>query len=226
MGMGGVSKSGAWSYRRIKAFETCPKQFYHVNVLKQFPLKDTPATIYGKEFHTACENYIKDGVALPPQFSFMEETMKKLSDMPGQKYCELKMGLNADLEACGYFDKAVWFRGVADLIVINGDVARYIDYKTGKSAKYADTGQLQLMGLAIFKHFPQVKKVKGALLFTIANGIVKQDYSVSDEGVLWRPWVEKYASLEKAYEHDVWNPRPSGLCRKRCPVTECPHNGG
>ena len=225
MGMGNMSSAGAWSYSRIKSFETCPKQFYHTNVLKEFPFQDTTATLYGKEFHTACEEYIRDGKPLPPQFSFMEETMQRLAAMPGDKHCELKMGLTADLEPCDFFAKDVWFRGIADLIVIDGETARYVDYKTGKSSKYADTGQLQLMALAVFKHFPQVKKVKGALLFTIANDMVKQDYSVTDEGVLWKPWVQKYAALEKAFETGVWNPRPSGLCKKYCPVTECPHNG-
>jgi hypothetical protein len=225
MGMGNMSSAGAWSYSKIKSFETCPKQFYHTNVLKEFPFQDTTATLYGKEFHTACEEYIRDGKPLPPQFSFMEETMQRLAAMPGEKHCELKMGLTADLEPCDFFAKDVWFRGIADLIVIDGETARYVDYKTGKSSKYADTGQLQLMALAVFKHFPQVKKVKGALLFTIANDMVKQDYSVTDEGVLWKPWVQKYAALEKAFETGVWNPRPSGLCKKYCPVTECPHNG-
>jgi ATP-dependent helicase/DNAse subunit B len=220
-----MSSAGAWSYSKIKSFENCPKQFYHTNVLKEFPFQDTTATIYGKEFHTACEEYIRDGKPLPPQFSFMEETMQRLAAMPGDKHCELKMGLTADLEPCDFFAKDVWFRGIADLIVIDGETARYVDYKTGKSSKYADTGQLQLMALAVFKHFPQVKKVKGALLFTIANDMVKQDYSVTDEGVLWKPWVQKYAALEKAFETGVWNPRPSGLCKKYCPVTECPHNG-
>lgn len=220
-----MSSAGAWSYSKIKSFENCPKQFYHTNVLKEFPFQDTTATIYGKEFHTACELFIRDGKALPPQFSFMEETMQRLAAMPGDKHCELKMGLTADLEPCDFFAKDVWFRGIADLIVIDGETARYVDYKTGKSSKYADTGQLQLMALAVFKHFPQVKKVKGALLFTIANDMVKQDYSVTDEGVLWKPWVQKYAALQKATETGVWNPRPSGLCKKHCPVTECPHNG-
>ena len=47
----------------------------------------------------------------------------------------------------------------------------------------------------------------------------------ADEAVLWKPWLSKYAALEKAYETGVWNPRPSGLCRRHCPVVECPHNG-
>jgi RecB family exonuclease len=221
-----MTTAGAWSFSRIKAFETCPKQYYHVNVLKQFPFQETDATRYGTEFHKACEEYIRDGKPLPPQFSFMQAAMEKLAAMPGEKHCELKMGLTADLEPCDFHAKNVWFRGIVDLLVINGDTARIIDYKTGKSAKYADVGQLQLMALSVFKHFPQVKKAKGALLFTVANEIVKQDYSVTDEGVLWKPWVMKYAALEKAHETNVWNPRPSGLCRKYCPVLECAHNGG
>jgi RecB family exonuclease len=225
MGVGLVSKAGAWSYSRMKAFENCPKQFYHMNVLKEYPFQQTEAMRYGTEFHKACEEYIRDGAPVPKKFDFIEPTLQKLAEMEGKKHCELKMGLTADLEPCGFFDKKVWFRGVADLIIINGEEARYVDYKTNKDAKYADPGQLQLMALCIFKHFPQVKKVKGGLIFVIANSLVKQDYTAADEAVLWKPWLSKYAALEKAYETGVWNPRPSGLCRKHCPVVECAHNG-
>jgi hypothetical protein len=220
-----VSKAGAWSFSKIKSFETCPLQFYNVTVLNRFPFKDTEATIYGKAFHTACEEFIRDGKPVPEAFAYVKPTLERLAAMPGEKHCELKMGLTADLEPCDFFAKNVWFRGIADLIIVDGETARYVDYKTGKNSKYAEKGQLQLMALAIFKHFPQVKKVKGALLFTVANDLVKQDYSVADEGALWSPWLQKYAALEKAYETGVWNPRPSGLCRKHCPVVECAHHG-
>ena len=43
-----MSKAGAWSFSKIKNFDTCPKQFYHVTVLNEFPFKDTEATLYGK----------------------------------------------------------------------------------------------------------------------------------------------------------------------------------
>jgi hypothetical protein len=42
--------------------------------------------------------------------------------MKGEKHCELKMGIKKEdgrLVPCGFFDKDVWYRGVADLIVIN-----------------------------------------------------------------------------------------------------------
>lgn len=217
--------AGAWSFSRIKAFENCPKQFYHVYVLKQFPFQETEATRYGTEFHLACEEFVRDGVPVPPKFAFVAHALETLKAMPGDKHCEHKMGLRADLTPCGFYDKDVWFRGIVDLLIVDGVSARVVDYKTGKNAKYADTGQLQLMALAVFKHFPQVKRVRAGLLFVVANAFVKQNYDVADEGVLWKPWVQKYAALEKAHETGTWNPKPSGLCKRHCPVVECPHNG-
>tara|TARA_R110000803_G_scaffold10912_8_gene33207 strand:+ start:2984 stop:3433 length:450 start_codon:yes stop_codon:yes gene_type:complete len=147
--------------------------------------------------------------------------------MKGEKLCEIKMGLTSNLEACGFFDTNVWFRGVADLVILDkqAGVAKVIDYKTGKSAKYADRGQLELMALAIFKHFPEVHTVKGGLLFVVCNAFIKETYEIKQESELWRKWLTEYGKIEKAYENDVWNPRPTGLCRAHCIILECPHNG-
>lgn len=216
---------GAWSFSKIKSFENCPKQFYHVTVLRQFPVVETEAMRYGTEFHKACEDFIRDGTPIPERFAFVRPAVEQLKALPGDKHCELKMGLRADLTPCGFYDKDVWFRGIVDLLIVDGNTARVVDYKTGKSAKYADAGQLQLMALSVFKHFPQVTKVKAGLLFVIANAFVKQNYDVADEAVLWKPWIQKYAALEKAHETGVWNPKPSGLCKRHCPVVECAHNG-
>ena len=217
--------AGAWSFSRMKGFETCPKQYYHVTVRKEFPFQETDATRYGSEFHKAAEEYIRDNTPVPERFSFAVPTLEALKAKPGEKHCELKMGLTEDLQPCGFFDKDVWFRGIVDLAIIDGEKAFVVDYKTGKSARYADTGQLQLMALSLFAHFPEVKCAKGGLLFVVADKFVGADFNASDHNVLWSPWIKKYARLQKAHETGVWNPVPSGLCRKHCPVVECPHNG-
>jgi len=217
--------AGAWSYSRMKTFETCPKQFYHVNVLKEFPFEETEATRYGTEFHKAAEEFMRDDTPLPGRFSFAQTALDAIKAKPGTKHCELKLGLTADFEPCGFFDKNVWFRGIVDLAIIDGDRAWIVDYKTGKSARYADKGQLELMSLAVFAHFPDVKRVKAGLVFVIAEAFVNADYERDQHDTLWAPWLKKYATLEKAFETGVWNPKPSGLCRKHCPVVECPHNG-
>jgi hypothetical protein len=81
------------------------------------------------------------------------------------------------------------------------------------------------MALATFKHFPQVEKVRAGLLFVVSKDLIKDVYMRSMESILWDKWLSDYSSMQQAFENDVWNPRPSGLCRRHCAVTECAHNG-
>jgi hypothetical protein len=196
-------------------------------VLKQYPFVQTDAIIYGNEFHKACENYIGKNEPLPNKFLYVKEVLDNLNSRRGIKLCEKKLGVTANLEPCDFYSKDVWFRGIADLLIIDvvGNMAWVVDYKTGKSAKYADKGQLELMALSVFAHYPDIEKVNAGLVFVVANKLVKETYEIVDRANLWEKWTSNYATMEKAFEADVWNPRPSGLCRRHCPVTECPHNG-
>ena len=81
------------------------------------------------------------------------------------------------------------------------------------------------MALSIFKKFPDIKHINAALLFVVANEMIEAEYKIESSFDLWGKWLKKYARMEKAYETDVWNPRPSGLCYHHCPVLECVHNG-
>jgi RecB family exonuclease len=222
-----MSKAAPWSFSRIKAFEQCPKQFYHEKVLKQYPFIQTDAMIYGNQFHKACEDYIGKGEPLPERFMYIKDALDKLNQREGVKICEQRLGVTANLEPCKFGARNVWFRGIVDLAILDEDsgIGWIIDYKTGKSAKYADKGQLELMALAIFAHYPKITSIRAGLLFVVANKLVKETYEVADRANLWEKWSSNYATMEKAFEADVWNPRPSGLCKRHCPVTECAHNG-
>jgi hypothetical protein len=214
-----------WSFSRIKAFEQCPKQFYHEKILKEYPVVETDAMRYGTEFHEAAEFYVRDGTPLPKKFKFAQGMLDALVAKQGTKHCELKLGVTENLEPCAFDAEDVWFRGIADLIILDGDLAWVIDYKTGKSAKYADKGQLELMALSVFIHYPEVKTVRAGLLFVVSNNLIKDKYAEFDKGKLWEKWISKYKQMETAAESNVWNPRPSGLCKRHCPVTVCVHNG-
>lgn len=215
-----------WSFSRIKAFQTCPKQFYHVYVLKQFSFKETEATRYGTAFHSAAEQFIKNGIALPPEFSFAKDALEWLASLPGEKLCEYKLGLTEKLEPCDFDSPDVWFRGIVDLAIIDGDRARIVDYKSGSSTKYADLGQLELMALTMFKHFPQLKQIKAGLFFVIAKALLRAEYGRSGSVELWQKWLAEYDRMAQAFSAGAWNPKPSGLCKRHCPVVECPHHGG
>jgi hypothetical protein len=214
-----------WSYSRLKAFDQCPKQFYHMKILKEYEDKETSAMRYGTMFHTAAEEYVRDATPMPAKFNYAIPAIDNLIAKRGNKLCEYKLGLTEDLEACGFSDKAVWFRGIADLLIIDNDVAWVIDYKTGKSARYADKGQLELMAMAVFKHFPEVEVVRAALMFVVSNDLITSSYNKDQEDTLWDKWLNSFNQLKGAYTHDVWNAKPSGLCRNHCAVTECTYNG-
>lgn len=218
----------AWSYSSLKKFKTCPKQYAEVKIYKNFTEPPfTEATLYGTNFHEAAEHYVRDGTPLPDAFNYVKSHLDALRAIPGEKLCEHRMGLTQDLQPCAFDAEGVWCRGVADLLIINEDkgTARVVDYKTGKSAKYADTAQLELMALMIFKHFPAIRRVKGGLLFVVANHFKTADYEREQEKVYWRQWMQDVSRLETALRTEVWNPNPSGLCRRHCVVTTCPHNG-
>jgi len=217
-----------WSFSKIKAFEQCPKQFYHEKILKEFPVAETEAMRYGTEFHLAAEEYIRDGKPLPNKFSFAQTMLDSLNAKQGTKLCEKEMGLTENLEPCGFSDDAVWFRGIADLLIIDSptSTAWVIDYKTGKSSRYADKGQLELMALTVFAHYPEITKIRAGLLFVISKDLIKDKYTDFDKAKLWEKWLGKYNVMKTAAETNVWNPKPSGLCKRHCPVTVCVHNGG
>lgn len=216
-----------WSFSRIKAFQQCPKQFYHMKVLKEYEDTETEAMRYGTLMHEAAENYVRDKTPLDKSFEYIKPALDALTAIKGEKLCEFKMGLTEDLEPCGFSAENVWWRGIADLVILNTDdhLAWVIDYKTGKSTRYADKGQLELMALGIFKHFPAIKTVKAGLLFVVCNELIKEEYAQSTQALLWDKWTSAFTRMDTALQTDVWNANPSGLCRNHCHVVQCVHNG-
>lgn len=213
-----------WSHSALKDYEGCPRRYHEVKVLKNYPFTDTQATIYGKELHEAAEHYIKEDKPLPPQFEFIKDALDALKAKPGRKLCEYEMGIRADLTPCGFTDKDVWCRGIADLLIIDDDnlTARVVDYKTGNN-KYPDREQLKLMALMVFSHFPHIRKVSGALLFVVKNDLVKASFMRGEAEEYWWDYRERVARIEQAHETGVWNPKPTPLCGW-CVVKTCEHN--
>jgi hypothetical protein len=224
-----MAKTPAWSYSSLKLYETCPRKYQAEKVTKEVEFTDTHATIYGKELHTAAELYIKDGGPIDPRFFFIQPYLDKLNSITGEKFCELKLGVKKNdgrLVACDFFDPDVWFRGVADLVIIDGEKAYITDYKTSKSAKYADTRQLALMAAALFLKYPEIKKIKTSLLFVISKDFIKEDFKADWGLSIFSELNGLLTAREASYNTDIWNPRPNGLCKKWCSVASCPHSGG
>lgn len=220
----------AWSYSSITLFDQCPKKYHHLRVIKDIREPESEAMLYGTAVHEAAEKFMRDDEPIPEKFSFMEPYLRKLKAIPGEKFCEHKMGLKRTGEgmvACGFFDKEVWFRGIADLLIVDRErkEARVIDYKTGKSARYADPKQLALMASCVFFHFPEVERVKSGLLFVVSKEFIPVDFSTRHKHDIFIKLDETLVSRETAYATGVFNPKQNFSCKQWCPVLDCVHNG-
>lgn len=218
-------KTIKWSYSSLSLYQQCPRKYYHLRVVKDIVEPPQEHLIYGTQVHKAAENYVRDGTPIPKKFSFIKQYLDPLVAMSGEKLCEHEMGLTEKLEPCGFKAPEVWWRGIADLLVINGDRATLVDYKTGKSSKFADVKQLEILSLAVFKHFPKIKRVKAGLVFLVAQDLVQTEFTEENQKTLWAKWLPELSRLEQSYEEDVWNPCLNFTCKNFCPVLSCEHNG-
>lgn len=208
-----------WSYSSLKDFISCPKQYYHTKVAKDFTKKATEQMLYGTAVHKALEDYVRDGTPLAKNYELFKPQLDALLSIAGSRYCEHEMALDYDRKPCGFHDDNRWVRGIVDLLIVDGDKAFIVDYKTGNH-KYADPRQLKLMALMTYTHFPAVDKIKAALLFVSKNVFIPEEYSRSDISKLWAEFLPNVERLKLAYENDVWPAQPNSLCGW-CPVRTC-----
>jgi len=129
---------------------------------------------------------------------------------------------DGDYKPAKFFGSDTWYRGIADLLIVNDDKGYLIDYKSSKNAKYADTKQLDLLAASVFTHFPQIKVIKSALAFVVANDIVTKEHKSELRKSYFSTFDPELNRLQVALEEDVWNAVSGPLCAY-CPVTKCPH---
>jgi hypothetical protein len=144
-----------------------------------------------------------------------------LLEIPGKRYPEQKMALNKDGKAAEY-NKDYWVRGIVDLMIVDGDTAFIVDYKTG-SNKYPEPKQLKLMALMAFARHPELMRIKAGLLFIVHNSFMTEEYTRDQIPQLWEAFKTDLKRMEVSYESDVWNMNPTQLCGW-CPVNTCPHH--
>lgn len=209
-----------WTYSQLDSFETCPRKFYHLKVVRDIVEPPSPHAEWGARVHTAFEEWIKNGSPLPEGMTQWQSLAEKLAKLPGEKLCEQKMALDRNFQPTDW--KTSWTRGIADLLVVHKDRAVVADYKTGKRKP---TEQLDLYAAYTFAHYPQVKVVTTAFVWLKDRKIDKKEVTRDEAPIVWSGFLPRVRKLESAYERDSWPERPSGLCRAWCPVTACKFNG-
>lgn len=221
-----MGKPYAYSYSMLKSFETCPRQFHEVRVLKKYPFTQTDEQKYGERLHKAAELYVKENTPLEQEFLFIKPLLDTLLQKAGLKHAEQELCVSNNLEPRGWWAEDGLMRGKVDLVVLQPERrhAFVVDYKTGKDT-YIDTDQLDVCALLLFEHHPWLEVVSGGLLYVGVNTLHRHTTMRTDRPRLWAVYRERIARLKAAHATGVWNPRQSGLCKKHCVCTDCEFNG-
>jgi hypothetical protein len=217
------SKPVAFSYSVAKDYETCPHKYNLVRRLKV--VKDTSfEQSRGIDIHKMFEDATNGVARIPAPYEHYNKIHDKLMEIPGVKFPEYQMAFTTGMELRGWFDRDVWLRAAADLLIVNEDspVAHLVDYKTGKP-QYADMTQLQLTSVCIFNAFPHVKRVKTALLFPHVEKMMTGACVVADANQYWTPFMQTYSRILRSVETNDFPKKPNYLCAK-CPVKDCEFN--
>jgi len=213
----------AWSHTALKMYENCPRKYHEVRVLKRYPIIRTEAILYGDRLHAAADAYAK-GKPMAPEFGFMVPIVDAMLKKEGEVHTELKFALSGALAPRSWYDKDVWVRAIADLLVIDrgGKRAWIVDWKTGKD-KYPDRDQLEIMALCVFALYPDIDEVRSALVFVVKGSVFKDTYKRAQADALWWKYRERVARIDAAHASGIWNPQKSGLCGY-CEVLTCEMN--
>lgn len=219
-------KALPWSHSSLENFKNCPKQYYHLKVLKD--VQDSPgeAAMWGDMFHKAAEVYLKGG-ELPEVLGNYTDYLDNIKGLPGELYVEQKLSLNVDMQPCGWMDTKVWCRGIVDVLTIDGERAVVLDHKTGKNRK-PSSRQLMLFALLVFAHYPQVNVCKTSFAWLKfkddPKGYVDTEIFRREEiPEMWQRFLPDLKAFVTAFKTETFNPKSSGLCRGWCQVTSCQH---
>lgn len=233
-----MAKPLPWSHSALGDFLNCPKQYYHKRVAKDVVEEQGEAALWGDQVHKFFEASILAVNGEQAEADVIWNTLKLQGMDPEETfrvylpYLEAVLGIphdailperqyaiGKDLKPCDWFDKEVWCRGIIDVLLLKGNKAYALDWKTGKRKE--GSKQLMLFALMVFLHHPEIDEVKTGFVWLKTNETDYQTYRRDQEAELWQAFIGDLARYNAAFKQDMWMPRKSGLCNGWCPVKTC-----
>lgn len=216
-------KAWAWSYSKLKNYEVCPKRHHHVDILKDVVEPMSAQLEYGNALHNEFARTILAKGQLLSSYAEHQKWVDRVLTGEGNILVEQKYAIRADFSPCTYFDKQAWYRGIGDVVKLNGEVGLVIDWKTGKIVE--DSVQLMLMAQCLFSHYPELQAVRAEFVWLKEDATTKQIFKRADMPAHWAGLMPRVAQLEAAAKNNDYPAKPGYLCKRWCSVTKCPHHG-
>lgn len=224
------------SFSRLNTFEQCQAKFDYMYVTKSVKDQGSSASEYGNRVHEALELHGRAAAAKDPGIAARlaldttperAQTLKqwgplveRIAARPGTKLFEHQMAVNKDLQPVDWFAKDVWIRSIADVLIVDGDKAVCIDWKTGKVKD--DPSQLQLFAAMVMWQYPEVQKVTTSFIWLAYNQTTDATYDRRYLGALWNALKPRFDRVQEVIELGVFKAKPSPLCNWCAAKTICP----
>ena len=216
-----MPKSFSWSYSKLKNFETCPKRHNEVDLLKNFT-DESDALTQGNQTHKILADACRTG-ELPPEYQDYQRWVDEMRNGPGELLIEQKWAIKEDFSPCEFFSPRAWYRGIGDVVRVDGPVALLRDWKTGKVL--TDSVQLMLMSACVFAFHPKVRRVRAEFVWLKEDCCTGETFDRSTIQNEWIGVLQRVKALKYAYDKQDYQPTPNKLCAKWCPVKTCEYHG-
>lgn len=205
------------SYSSIKLYENCPYRYFRQRVLKDVVDEGGEASKHGERIHAFLEHRLKSNNLLPQEIAHYEPLCQSVERLAagGELHIEHELVLTENLTPTGWWEADAWLRSKLDILVINGNIANVMDWKTGK--RNADQFQMQLFAAQVFQNFPEIQTVRTSLVWLKTMEMDTETYYRGQLNELWADAMKRIQRIYKSLEHDNWPMKPSGLCRF-CPA--------
>ena len=209
----------AHSFSAIKLYENCPKRYYHQRVTKEVQDTGGEASKYGERIHEFLEQRLVNNTPLPVEAEKYEVICKTVENMArgGELHAERQLTLTENLTPTSWFADDAWLRSILDVLILKGDTAGVVDWKTGK--RRPDFTQLEMFALQVWKHFPEGVTIKTSFVWLKDMAMDSEEFSREQSDEMWSNLLSRINRIYQSAEHENWPAKPSGLCRF-CPAKD------
>jgi hypothetical protein len=207
-----------WSHSALSAYETCGRQYYLTKVSKEVYEPPSDAINWGRTAHEALQRRLDLNQPLPESLGYCEPLCKLLTRQQGKLIVEEKLAINASFSKVKWMAKDVWCRSVIDVGVIGTRTAVVADWKTGKRKPESD--QLELFAGVVMACYPYLEEVHTAFIWLPDRKVDSEKFTRAQVQDVWNNFLPRVLRYQEAHISNKWQPKPSGLCKKWCPVSQ------
>ena len=214
-----------WSYSSLTSYETCPFRYGEERIYKRVEKVQFKDAQDGIDIHKQIELHLTEDQPLA------DATVKKMVDaaLAGREVrfmkFEHKLGVRKDRSPCDYNDPDCYYRGILYVMYVSPEITTggIFDWKNGKINLYSE--QLKANAALVFAHHPHLQTIHTEYIWLRHNDTTPAKVFRDFYQPVWERFVKRVDRLEAALRTETWPKKPSGLCKKHCPVTHCEHNG-